>query len=85
MAVGIAVASGLADAGLAVRAAAQALALEFIPVASEQYDLLFARAFFDSARGAYLAEIMRSDSFKNAVAALGGYDTRLSGEILFTQ
>ena len=43
MAVGVAVASGLADAGLGVRAAAQALTLEFIPIASEQYDLLIER------------------------------------------
>jgi putative molybdopterin biosynthesis protein len=85
MAVGVAVASGLADAGLGVRAAAQALGLEFISVASEQYDLLFSRAFFDSARGAWLLEIIRSAPFKNAVAALGGYDTRLAGEVLYKQ
>jgi putative molybdopterin biosynthesis protein len=85
MAVGVAVASGLADAGLGVRAAAQALALEFISVASEQYDLLFSRSFFDSARGAYLLETIRSDSFKDAVSALGGYNTDSTGEILFTQ
>jgi putative molybdopterin biosynthesis protein len=85
MAIGVAVASGLADVGLGVRAAAQALGLEFISVASEQYDLLFARAFFDSARGAWLLEILRSESFKSAVAALGGYDTRLTGEVLFRQ
>jgi putative molybdopterin biosynthesis protein len=85
MAVGIAVASGLADAALGVRAAAQALGLEFISVASEQYDLLFSRAFFDSARGARLLEIIRSEPFKEAVAALGGYETGLAGEILFEQ
>jgi molybdopterin molybdotransferase/putative molybdopterin biosynthesis protein len=85
MAVAVAVASGLADAGLGVRAAARALGLEFIPVASEQYDLLFSRSFFDSARGARLLEIMRSQEFKQAVAALGGYDTRLAGQILFDQ
>ena len=85
MAVAVAVASGLADAGLGVRAAARALGLEFIPVASEQYDLLFSRSFFDSARGARLLEIMRSQGFKEAVAALGGYDTRLAGQILFEQ
>ncbi len=49
MAVGVAVASGLADAGLGVRAAAQALGLDFIPVANEQYDLLIERRFFESA------------------------------------
>jgi hypothetical protein len=32
-----------------------------------------------------LAEVIRSDSFKTAVAALGGYDTSRSGEILYQQ
>jgi putative molybdopterin biosynthesis protein len=85
MAVGVAVASGLADAGLGVRAAAQALGLGFVAVASEQYDLLFARAFFESRRGDWLVEIIRSEAFKSAVAALGGYNTRLTGEVLFSQ
>ncbi len=85
LAVAVAVASGLADAGLGVRGAAQALGLEFIPVASEQYDLLFARSFFESTRGAQLLQIMRSEEFKAAVAALGGYDPRLAGRILFEQ
>lgn len=85
MAVGVAVASGLADAGLGVRAAALALGLEFVSVGSEQYDLLFARPFFDTPRGGWLMEIVRSRSFKDAVAALGGYDTRLAGEVLYKQ
>src|SRR5262245_64091045 len=54
MAVGVAVASGLADAGLGVRAAAQALGLDFIPLANEQYDLLCLRLFFESERGVRL-------------------------------
>jgi putative molybdopterin biosynthesis protein len=85
MAVGVAVASGLADVGLGVRAAAQALALDFIPMANEQYDLLCLREFFECARGAQLIEIIRSDSLKSAVAALGGYDPARSGEILYQQ
>lgn len=83
MSVAVAVASGLADAGLGVRAAAQALGLDFISVAWEQYDLLFLRAFFDSPRGGLLMSIVRSDSFKNAVGSLGGYDARKAGEILY--
>jgi putative molybdopterin biosynthesis protein len=85
MAVGVAVASGLVDAGLGVRAAATALGLDFILVASEQYDLLVARAFFESERGELLMEVIRSDGFKKAVAALGGYDTRRAGEVLYQQ
>jgi putative molybdopterin biosynthesis protein len=85
MAVGVAVASDLADVGLGVRAAAQALGLDFIPIANEQYDLLCRREFLESARGAQLMEIIRSDSLKAAVTALGGYDPVRSGEILYQQ
>jgi putative molybdopterin biosynthesis protein len=85
MAVGVAVASGLADTGLGVRAAAQALGLDFIPVASEPYDLLFQRAFFEGERGAELVEVIRSEAFKRAVSALGGYDTASAGQIRYQQ
>jgi putative molybdopterin biosynthesis protein len=85
MAVGVAVSSGLADVGLGVRAAAQALGLDFIPVASEQYDLLCRREFLESARGVQLIDIIRSDSLKAAVGSLGGYDPVRAGEILFQQ
>lgn len=85
MAVGVAIASGLADAGLAVRAAAHALGLEFIPVAEEQYDLLMDRSFFESARGAELLQVIVSTQFKQAVSALGGYDTSRAGTILYRQ
>jgi putative molybdopterin biosynthesis protein len=85
MAVGVAVASGLADAGLGVRAAANALGLDFTPVANEQYDLLFLRSFFESARGAHLLGVIFSDNFRRAVFSLGGYDPNKSGQILFEQ
>ncbi len=85
MAVGVAVASGLADAGLGVRAAAQALALDFIPVANEQYDLLIARRFFESPRGELLLATICSGGFKGAVSALGGYDTTNAGALLYRQ
>jgi putative molybdopterin biosynthesis protein len=85
MAVGVAVASGLADAGLGVRAAATALDLDFIPVASEEYDLVAARSFYESQRGEKLMKVIGSEAFKRAVAELGGYDCRRAGEILYRQ
>lgn len=85
MAVGVAVASGLADAGLGVRAAAVALGLDFIAVANEQYDLAIARPFFESERGAKLMEVIRSEGFVRAVADLGGYDPARAGELLYGQ
>jgi putative molybdopterin biosynthesis protein len=85
MAVGVAVASGLADAGLGVRAAAKALDLDFVPIASEQYDLLFMRAFYESRRGMQVLAVLRSGEFRSAVASLGGYDPRDAGTVLFEQ
>ena len=85
MAVGVAVASGLADAGLGVRAAATALDLDFIPLADEEYDLVMAQTFYESERGAKLMGIIGSDAFKAAVAALGGYDPQRAGEVLYRQ
>jgi putative molybdopterin biosynthesis protein len=85
MAVGVAVASGLADAALGVRAAATALGLDFIAVANEEYDLLVSRPFFESERGAKLIRTICSDGFKSAVAALGGYGTMRCGEIRYRQ
>lgn len=85
MAIGVAIASDLADMGLAVRAAATALGLDFLPVAAEQYDLVIARSFYESGRGAKLMRIIRSAGFKQAVAELGGYDPTRAGEILYQQ
>ena len=46
MAVAVAIASGLADCGLGVHSAANALCLDFIPVDKEEYDLVLRRDFF---------------------------------------
>jgi putative molybdopterin biosynthesis protein len=85
MAVGVAIASGLADAGLGVRAAATALKLDFIPVADEEYDLLISRPFYESARGSTLLTIIRTAEFRQAVSALGGYDAARAGEVIYRQ
>src|SRR5581483_9224509 len=42
-----AIAAGLADAAVGVRAAAQALGLAFVPLARERYDLALPARFFE--------------------------------------
>lgn len=81
MAVAVAIASGLADCGLGIRSAANALGLDFIPVEKEEYDLVFRRDFYDSDAGRALMAAMRSDSFREAVTRLGGYDVSRSGAV----
>jgi putative molybdopterin biosynthesis protein len=74
--------SGTADVGLGIQAAAKALSLEFIPVVTEQYDLVIPGEFFDDAGIRVLLETIRSDRFKQRVQALGGYNTEMTGKIL---
>ncbi len=81
MAVAVAVASGLADAGLGVKSAAKALGLDFVPIEREDYDLVFLKDFFHSDMGQKLVTVIRSDAFKRAVEALNGYDTKKTGTI----
>lgn len=81
MAVAMAVASGVADVGLGVMAAARALWLDFVPVEQEQYDLILLTRFLDHPPVARLLEVVRSPSFREQVAALGGYDVTHMGEV----
>lgn len=82
MAIAVAVASGTADAGMGILAAAKALGLDFIPIASERYDLVIPERFFQTEGIVALLEVIRSDDFRKAVMELGGYDPSRSGEIL---
>ncbi|MGE5586198.1 MAG: molybdopterin biosynthesis protein [Bacillota bacterium] len=83
MGVAASVASGAADAGLGIRSAAVALGLDFVPVAKERYDLLTTRAFLGSSMMERLLAVMRSEDFKEAVVALGGYDVSDTGRVVW--
>jgi molybdenum cofactor synthesis domain-containing protein len=81
MAVAMAVASGRAAAGLAVAAAAQALDLDFVPLARERYDLVMDAATLADERVQELLAIIRSARFRDAVLALGGYEVDETGVV----
>ena len=81
MTVAASVASGTIDAGLGVLAAAKALGLDFLPVASEQYDLLMNFASRDE-RMALIIQVLQSAEFRSEVEALGGYDLSRAGELI---
>jgi len=86
MNVASAVASGNADTGLAIRAAAIALGLDFIPLAQERYDLLLPKAHLDDPKvQALLQTIRQNNEFKDTVAKLGGYDLRDCGRVMYEQ
>ncbi len=82
MSVAVAVLSGAADVGLGIYAAAKALNLGFIPVVTEQYDLIIPQAYFDSPNIRILLETINSANFRQRVESLGGYSTRRTGEVI---
>jgi putative molybdopterin biosynthesis protein len=80
--VAAAIASGRADCGLGIAAAAQALDLDFIPLFQERYDLIFPRQFAESELLAPLFEVLADRRFRGAVSQLTGYDVSVMGTII---
>ncbi len=82
MSIAAAVASGSADAGLGIYAAAKALDLDFIPIAKERYDLAIPKEFWPTPYIQELMAILQDENFKASVEQLGGYDTQQMGELI---
>jgi putative molybdopterin biosynthesis protein len=80
-AVGALIASGMADAGFGVEAAAREFGLDFIPVAAEQYYLICHKDALSRPALQSILELLRSDTFKRAIVAIPGYSAPHSGEI----
>jgi len=82
MSVAVAVLSGTVDVGLGIYAAAKALDLDFVPMVTEQYDLVIPRMFLEMKQMQILLDIINSGVFKNRVEALGGYSTEKTGTLI---
>jgi putative molybdopterin biosynthesis protein len=85
LAVAAAVASGKADCGLGIAAAAQALDLEFISLFDERYDLVIPQQYFQDPLLKPVFQVLQSTAFRQAVQALPGYDISSMGEIISVQ
>ena len=81
MAVAVSVLSGRADAGMAIYASARALALDFLPIAEERYDLVIPESSLDDPKIQLLLDIIVSAPFRKMVTDLGGYDVGDSGTV----
>jgi putative molybdopterin biosynthesis protein len=82
LAVAAAVASGAADCGLGIAAAARALDLDFEPLFRERYDLVIPREHYESALLRPLLDLLHDARFRAEVAKLPGYDVRHMGEVV---
>ena len=80
--VAAAVASGRADCGLGIAAAAQALDLDFVPLFQERYDLVIPKEHAESNLLAPLFDLIAGGDFRNSVSKLTGYDVSVMGKII---
>ena len=79
LAVAAAVASGSADAGIGVKAAALAMGLDFLPLEEERYDLVVPNHFLSDGPVQVLLDLLRRPVLHRRVESLGGYDASSMG------
>ena len=79
MEVAQAVASGAADVGVAIEAAAVAFDLGFIPLSSERFDLILPRHLAEDEAVARVLDAIDSRAFRAEAEAFGGYATTFTG------
>ena len=82
LAVAASVASGAADVGLGILAAARALDLDFVPLFTERYDLVIPEVFFKGPLLKPLLDFLHEAGFRAQVEALGGYETGEMGRVI---
>ncbi|PID76516.1 MAG: molybdopterin biosynthesis protein [Deltaproteobacteria bacterium] len=86
MSVAAAVANGSVDCGMGILAAARALELDFLPIAEERYDLIIPAEYLDDGKVETLLELIRTNqAFRQDILALGGYDLRDCGKVVYEQ
>lgn len=80
---GLEILSGRAHAGPCIRAVAELLDLDFVPIKWESFDLLILKErFFDKGVQQFLG-FLSEPSFKKLGEDLAGYDLSFSGKMLF--
>ncbi|MEN8098037.1 MAG: molybdopterin biosynthesis protein [Chloroflexota bacterium] len=79
--VAAAVASGSADVGVGIRAAADALGLDFVPLADEVYELAIPMRYFQDPLLDPIHELLQDSEFRGFVDGMKGYSARNMGKI----
>jgi putative molybdopterin biosynthesis protein len=83
--VSAAVASGRADCGLGIVAAAKALDLDFVSLYQERYDLVIPTINARSDLVAPIFEVLENQDFRAAVRRLPGYDVSIMGNLVLEE
>ena len=82
LAVAAAIASGQADAGIGLQAAAASYGLDFVPLMEEDYFLVCLKDALEHPAVALLCDTLRQPEWPALLAGLPGYAARQSGDVL---
>jgi putative molybdopterin biosynthesis protein len=83
--VGISILSKEADVGIATVAVSKFFGLSFIPITTENFDMILDQStFFEKGVQAFM-EVLNSDGFRKRITRLGNYDFKNSGKILYSK
>ncbi|WP_419881344.1 substrate-binding domain-containing protein [Peribacillus sp. B-H-3] len=78
-----AVSSGIADVGVGIEKAAKIAGIDFIPLITEQYDLVILKTPKTEGLIRSVKAILSSMQFQSEVKSLGDYDTSQTGKIIY--
>jgi len=76
------VASGMADAGFGVEAAAREFGLDFLPLAKEHYSLVCWKTLLDTSPARALLDLLADRKFQDEINAMPGYSCSHAGEVM---
>ena len=72
-AVAVQIAENSADAGMGIFSAAKLYDLDFLPICTEEYDLLIPESLWDTRLVRQLIATLQSEAFRERIEAMGGY------------
>ena len=76
------IAAGTADAGLGIYSAAKLYGLDFIPICTEEYDLLLRAESLENPLVKRFLEVLACEEFRKRLEAMGGYTLDKPGSII---
>ena len=76
------VAGGGADAGVALRAAAQACGLDFVPLSEVHFDLVVPGDLLDHPAVEAMLDVLQTRGLRDELRALPGYDVSATGQVV---
>ena len=83
--VGQAIHNGQADVGLGVQAVAAQMALDYIPLFEERFDLLVSYEYLNDPRLQPIFDLLQSSQLRRAINHLAGYDATRTGDMVIVE